>query len=135
MPKRTFKQYKLTLCNTNGVRKNKRGKQNSAKSVMTNIVFVGFNPDGAKSKLTTIKKLIRDTKATVVTMQETKCQQTGQVNFDEKDHEHLIPLYPTGGGGPFPRNLNVYLTLVISLSMAIAQKLLPLRVSIAMTSL
>ena len=32
--------------------------------------------------MTTIKRLIRDTQATVITMQETKCQKAGQINFD-----------------------------------------------------
>ena len=50
--------------------------------MLKNIVFAGFYPDGAKGKITTIKKLIRDTQAAAVTMQETKCQQTGRVNLD-----------------------------------------------------
>ena len=50
--------------------------------MLKHIVFTGFNPDGAKGKVTTIKKLIRDTQAAVVTMQETICQQTGQINLD-----------------------------------------------------
>ena len=37
-------------------RKNKRGKQNNAKSVVKSLIFAGFNPDGAKSKMTSIKK-------------------------------------------------------------------------------
>ena len=80
---------------------------------MTNIVFVGFNPDGAKSKLTTIKKLIRDTKAAVVTMQETKCQQTGQVNFDGfYTYEHLRS--KKEGGGVAVSALKVLKPLFIS---------------------
>ena len=54
------------------------------------IAFAGFNPDGAKGKLTTIKKLIRDTKAAVVTMQETKVQHSGQIILDGYfTYEHI----------------------------------------------
>ena len=63
-------------------RNNKRGKRNSAKSVTKSIIFAGLNPDGAKSKMTTIKKLIRESKATILTMQETKYSQSGQMKFD-----------------------------------------------------
>ena len=59
-----------------------RGKRKSAKSVINSLVFAGLNPDGAKSKMTTIKKLIRESKASIVTIQETKYVQSGQMNFD-----------------------------------------------------
>ena len=52
--------------------------------------MAGFNPDGAKSKLTSIRKLIRETKATIVTMQETKCSEYGQLKLDGfYTYEHL----------------------------------------------
>ena len=41
-----------------------------------------MNPDGAKSKFTTIKKLIRESNATVIAMQETKVTNPGQIKFD-----------------------------------------------------
>ena len=41
-----------------------------------------MNPDGAKSKMTTIRKLIRESNATIITMQETKYSQSGQMKFD-----------------------------------------------------
>ena len=62
--------------------KNKRGKRNSAKSVIKSLIFAGMNPDGAKSKFTTIKKLIRESNATVIAMQETKVTNPGQIKFD-----------------------------------------------------
>ena len=40
---------------------NKRGKQKNAQIIARSLVLAGFNPDGAKSKLTSIKKLIRET--------------------------------------------------------------------------
>ena len=77
---------------------NKRGKRNSAKSVVKSLVLAGFNPDGAKSKMTTIKKFIRESKATIVTMQETKCTQYGQLNFDGfYTYEHLRSNREGGG--------------------------------------
>ena len=44
--------------------------------------MTGFNPNGAKSKWTTIKKLIREKHSSIVTMQETKCNQVGQIKLD-----------------------------------------------------
>ena len=41
-----------------------------------------MNPDGARSKMTTIKKFIRESKATIITIQETKYSQKGRMNFD-----------------------------------------------------
>ena len=60
-----------------------RGKRNSHKNVTKSLVLVGINPDGAKSKWTTIKKLIRDTNATILTMQETKSNQTGLLKLND----------------------------------------------------
>ena len=52
--------------------------------------MAGFNPDGARSMLTSIKKFIREHKATVVTMQETKCSEYGQLKLDGfYTYEHL----------------------------------------------
>ena len=62
------------------------------------MTFTGFNPNGVKSKLTTIRKLIRETRSAVVTMQETKCSQAGQFNFDGYfTYEQIRP--KTEGGG------------------------------------
>ena len=41
-----------------------------------------MNPDGARSKMTTIKNFIRESKATIIAMQETKYSQNGLTNFD-----------------------------------------------------
>ena len=96
--------------------KHKRGKRNSAKSAIKSLIFAGMNPDGAKSKFTTIKKLIRESKATVIAMQETKLNNPGQIKFDGYYiYEHnrknrdsggvalsalkeLNPVYVCGGG-------------------------------------
>ena len=65
---------------------------------MKSLLFTGFNPNGVKSKWTTIKKLIRDTHSAVVTMQETKCSQPGQMNFDGYfTYEHLRSKKEGGG--------------------------------------
>ena len=61
------------------MKKCKRGKRNSIKSVEKDLIFAGVNPDGAMSKLTTIRKAIRDTNAAVWMMQETKVSQAGKI--------------------------------------------------------
>ena len=60
--------------------------------------MTGFNPDGAKSKMTTIRKLVRETKASVVTMQETKSQQIGQIKLDGYFTYELVRSNRDGGG-------------------------------------
>ena len=60
----------------------KRGKRNSIKSVEKDLTFAGVNPDGAMSKLTTIRKVIMDTNASVWMMQETKVSNQGKIRFD-----------------------------------------------------
>ena len=77
---------------------NKRGKRKYRKNILKTLTFTGFNPNGVKSKLTTIRKLIRETRSAVVTMQETKCSQAGQFNFDGYfTYEQIRP--KTEGGG------------------------------------
>ena len=78
--------------------KNKRGKRNSAKPFLKTIILSGFNPNGAKSKWTTIKKFIRDTQSAVITMQETKCTQLGLVNLDGYYTYEHIRSNKEGGG-------------------------------------
>ena len=78
--------------------KNTRGKRNSAKSIIKSLIFSGFNPKGFKSKITTIRKLVRDSNSSIVTMQETKCNQVGQINLDGfYTYEH-IRSHKEGGG-------------------------------------
>ena len=62
----------INKVNRNLAKKGKRGKRKSVKSVHKNLIFGGVNPDGALSKLTTIRKAIRETGSAVWTMQETK---------------------------------------------------------------
>jgi hypothetical protein len=52
------------------------------KSVERDLVFGGVNPNGALSKLTTIRKTIRETKAAVWMMQETRVSQQGKIKID-----------------------------------------------------
>ena len=79
-------------------RKKKRGRRNSAKHVLKKVIFSGFNPNGAKSKWTTIKKFIRDTMSSVITMQETKWTQVGQINLDGYyTYEHVRSSKEGGG--------------------------------------
>ena len=57
----------------------------------------GVNPDGAKGKFATIKKAVKDTGASVWTMQETKCRTEGKLKMDGFiTYEHLRS---NGGGG------------------------------------
>ena len=47
-----------------------------------NLIFGGVNPNGALSKITTIRKTIRETQSAVWMMQETRVSQQGKINFD-----------------------------------------------------
>ena len=77
---------------------NKRGKRKYAKKIVRSLLFTGFNPNGVRSKWTTIKKLIRDTKSAVITMQETKCSQVRQMNLDGYyTYQHLRSKKEGGG--------------------------------------
>ena len=76
----------------------RRGKRESVKSVEKDLIFGGINPDGAMSKITTIRKAIRETRAAVWTMQETKVSQQGKLKFDGfVTYEH-IRTEKEGGG-------------------------------------
>ena len=57
-----------------------------------------MNPDGAMSKLTTIKKAIRDTGAAIWMMQETKVSTQGKLNFDGFTTYEHTRTYKEGGG-------------------------------------
>ena len=79
-------------------RKNTRGKRNSVKSILKSLIFSGFNPNGIKRKMTTVKKFIRETNSSIVTMQETKSNQVGQIHLDGfYTYEH-IRTNKQGGG-------------------------------------
>ena len=62
------------------------------------VIFSGFYPNGAKSKWTTIKKFIRDTESSVITMQETKCTQVGLINLDGYYTYEHVRSNKEGGG-------------------------------------
>ena len=63
------------------------------------MILAGFNHDGAKSKISSIKKLVRESKAVIVTMQEqTKCSEYGQLKLDGSYiYEHLRSNREGGG--------------------------------------
>ena len=65
---------------------------------MKTLILTGLNPNGAKSKWTTIKKLIRETHSSIVTMQETKCSQAGQLKLDGYFTYENIRSNREGGG-------------------------------------
>ena len=52
------------------------------KCVEKNLVIGGINPDGALSKITTLRKAIRETGVGVWMMQETKVSQPGKIKVD-----------------------------------------------------
>ena len=70
MKNKLFKSKKLNV---------RRGKRANQKNFSSVLVFAGVNPAGARSKWPTWKKIIRQSKASVWTMQETKCSQTNQL--------------------------------------------------------
>ena len=64
----------------------------------TYLIVGGVHPDGAMGKWGTIKKAVRDSGASVWTMQETKCQIEGNLNFEWFiTYEHLR-VKKEGGG-------------------------------------
>ena len=65
---------------------------------MKSVICVGLNTDGARSKMTTIKKLIRETQANILTMQETKYTQSGQMTFDGYYTYEQLRSNKEGGG-------------------------------------
>ena len=52
------------------------------KTVERDVIFGGVNPNGALSKLTTIRKTIRETRSAVWMMQETRVSQQGKIKID-----------------------------------------------------
>ena len=63
-----------------------------------NLIFGGVNPDGARGKWPTIQKAIRDSGASVWTMQETKCKVEGKLKLDGfLTYEHLRSKGEGGG--------------------------------------
>ena len=88
----------LNKMNRGLYKKCKRGKRKSVKCVEKDLIFGGINPDGALSKITTIKKAMRETKAAVWTMQETKVSQQGKLQFDGFITFEHIRTEKEGGG-------------------------------------
>ena len=60
----------------------KRGPRPNKKPVTKYVVFVGANVAGAKSKWKSWKKVIKDTKASVFFLQETKCDQANKLKME-----------------------------------------------------
>ena len=59
-------------------------------NVERDLIFGGVNPDSARGKWGTIQKAVRDTGASVWTMQETKCKVEGKLKLDGfLTYEHL----------------------------------------------
>ena len=86
------KQVKFSL------KKNRRGKRKSIKKTSHSLTFVGINANGIKSKMGTFKKLIRDAKPSIWSMQETKCQVKGKFKLDEYYIYELLREKSKGGG-------------------------------------
>ena len=69
---------------------NRRWKRKSVQIVAKTLCFGGVNADGARGKIGTIKKAVRDSGASVWMMQETKCTVEGKINLDGfVTYEHL----------------------------------------------
>ena len=77
---------------------NRRGKRKSVKSVEKCLIVGGVNPDGARGKWITIKKAVKESGASVWSMQETKCKIEGQLKLDGFiTYEHLRSNREGGG--------------------------------------
>ena len=66
-------------------KKTRRGTRISAKVATKYLIFAGVNPAGARAKWNTWRKVIRQSQATVWTMQETQCTQVNSLKMDDLD--------------------------------------------------
>ena len=64
------------------VRKIRRSVRKGRKSFTVNLIFVGVNANGLKSKKTSLKKLVVETGAAVVMIQETKFKNPGNIRLE-----------------------------------------------------
>ena len=62
------------------------------------LIFAGVNPAGARSKWPTWKKIIRQSNASLWTMQETKCSQANQLKMDDFIIYEKVRSMREGGG-------------------------------------
>ena len=90
----------------------RRGKRNNQKKMSKMLVFAGVNPAGARSKWPTWKKIIRQSGASLWTMQETKCSQANQLKMDDFIIFEKTRELKEGGGVAIAakKNLNPVLT-------------------------
>ena len=88
----------INKVNRSSIKKCKRGKRKSVKFIENLLVFGGVNPDGAVSKLTTIRKAIMETASSVWMMQDTKVSQPGTIKFDGYVTYEHTRLDKDGGG-------------------------------------
>ena len=79
-------------------KKHRRGKRNSVKLFSQTFKWVGNNIAGTKSKLASVKRLIRSKIPSILSLQETKFQIAGKHNFDGYfSYEHLRSEKTAGG--------------------------------------
>ena len=76
----------------------RRGKRSSQKQTSNTLVFAGVNPAGARSKWATWIKIIRESKASVWTMQETKSSETNKLKMNNFVIYEKIRESREGGG-------------------------------------
>ena len=92
--------FRQKICSTN------------QKNFSSLLVFAGVNPAGARSKWPTWKKIIRQSEASVWTMQETKCSQNNKLKMDDFIIYEKVRSEKEGGGVAIAakRDLNPVLT-------------------------
>ena len=81
--------------------------------MLKTLIFAGVNPAGARSKWPTWKKIIKESNASLWTMQETKCSQTNQLKMDDFIIYEKVRVGREGGGAAVAakKDLNPVLTL------------------------
>ena len=80
-------------------KKTRRGKRKTAKVVNKSLIFAGVNPAGARAKWNTWRKVIRQSQASVWTLQETQCTQLNSLKMDDLDFIIYEKVRETKGGG------------------------------------
>ena len=76
----------------------KRGPRPNKKPLTKHVIFAGANINGAKSKWKSWKKVVKDTKATVFFVQETKCDQSNTLKMDGFIIFEKVRVNKGGGG-------------------------------------
>lgn len=94
----------------------RKGKRSNQKKLSQMLIFAGVNPAGARSKWPTWKKIIRQSNASLWTVQETKCSQANQLKMDDFIiYENVRNMREGGGVTIQPKSKPSTQTIILNL--------------------